>query len=85
MPEKAMKARTLEIAPALVVKTTGKECQAMPWTLETQYTSAERKMTMGYLALYDGAGEYIGRVADRADIVEAFKKCGLVSKVSMEA
>jgi hypothetical protein len=42
-------------------------------------------MTMGYLALYDGAGEYIGRVADRADIVEAFKKCGLVSKVSMEA
>jgi hypothetical protein len=56
----------------------------MVWTLETQYQSAERKMTTGYLILRDEDGEYLGRIVGRADVTAALLESGLVSKVSKE-
>lgn len=66
-------------------KRKNKEKKAAPlWTLETQYQSAERKMTKGRLTLRDEHGEYLGQIDGRPDVVAALLKSGLVSKVSGE-
>jgi len=49
----------------------------MPYTLETQYVSAERKQKTGNLILRDEDGDYIGKIVGNLDVIAAFEKSGL--------